>query len=259
LSLWKGNYIYCVKIFSQLTVKILIFDRIKHTEAQAKEFINKFKYKILGVNYILSFVSALSASVISLIVTFPFDLAYSRYTAQINNDNNYKRMKDCFHSTSLTPETNQFDRRRAKYFNGFTISLYQSALFSTITLLGYQAMPSIPYFQSYGESQFRKSLKTFTGTSIIALMASIVSYPFDTIKRQVQVNGAKGYKLVYKNNSSEPIKLLIANPFSFYKGFTFHLGRTIPMTFIQYQIFLILAKFLKKPDPIKKGEVKINP
>jgi hypothetical protein len=246
-------------------MKTLLIDRFKYRQQEAVIFFNTLKYKIIGVKLISSFLSSFCASLVTLMVTYPFDLAYCRHTSQIHPKNikpHYNTLSECFHN--IYPVVNPLKDTKTqppnplfftKYYIGFPLALYESLVFSTITLCGYQLLFNYTNTSNKveNESNFHKYFRVVGGTSLIALIASICAYPFDTMKRQYQVNGAKGFKNLYKY-TSEAMSIVYHKGYSeCYKGFPMHIIRTIPMSYIQYTIYASLVSFVEKKKEKKKN------
>jgi solute carrier family 25 phosphate transporter 23/24/25/41 len=240
-SLFRGNASYCAKILSGLAAKTIFFDRLKNRTNDLKENIKSLKYKVFGINFILDTLCAVTASTLGLIMTHPYDLAYARIAGQykVNNKNtlHYKKIQDCFHFNDNSLGKDFFF---VKYYHGFLPAALQSIVFSSITLLGYQFISR--------SNQGNSSISSITGPSIVAFIASTISYPFDTIKRQMQVNGARGFKLQY-NDILQLLVELRSDVKTFYRGFSVHLLRSLPLAPIQYLIFHNLTMLLAAKQP----------
>ena len=77
------------------------------------------------------------------------------------------------------------------------------------------------------------------GPSTAALiLAQTLCYPFDTVKRRMQLNGSIGHKNLYRNDihcfqtmwREEGVR-------AFYGGFTANMARCVPQVMIQYIMF----------------------
>lgn len=238
MSLWKGNLAFSLKIFGQLSCKTILYDRFKNTTNKTCDYLESFKYKIFGIRIMLNIMAALASSIVTLLVSFPFDMAAARLSGQysLNQDKlfNYKNVMECFDTTG--------DKKGLlKYYPGMTAAVAESIIYSTITLVGFQTISLMNIVNK--ENQFTQ---TFFATSVIAFIAGVLSYPFDTIKRQLQVNGAKGYKAM---QYTDIFKLMSSNrPEHLYSGFPLHLMRSLPFSFIQYQIFTLMTNLVKKDN-----------
>jgi hypothetical protein len=164
-------------MFFQITFKVLLFDRLKYRQLQSLEKYKEKKYYIPGFYYITLFISAFASSVATLALTYPFDVAFARATTNINYDKRLQKLSDCFITTSQ--ETALF-----RYYSGLSFGIVQTLVHSTITFIGYQLISdnntklnkeNLNYFDIFGK------------TSLISLIASLASYPLDTMKRRYQV------------------------------------------------------------------------
>lgn len=242
-SLFKGNGAYSMKILAGLGARTIFFDRFKYKTNTIKDKIQSLKYKIIGINFILDSICAISASAICLLMTHPYDLAYARIAGSMkvetNTTSNYKKIKDCFHFNENNVGNNFILK---KYYHGLGPAAIQSLVFSSATLLGYQMI------YRFNKSDNEKSyMITLGGPSLVAFVASVLSYPFDTLKRQMQVNGARGFQSKFGDLNQSMINLRL-NFKSYYSGFTLHIMRSIPLAPLQYLIFKCLTQTLANKE-----------
>lgn len=190
-----------MKLFSQFFCKVLIYDRIKNRENEYKEFGKR--YKIPLANFFASLTGSFFSSFITVLATHPYELAYTRMVGRFNSQ--YPNMKSCFHEMNHVkigdaivnvPKDKIIKPKKEspiiKYYTGLPAAFYQSVVYSTISLIGYQFI-----YDNINSSKNEK-FKTLMLTSLVGLVSAAVSYPFDTLKRQIMVNGANGYQLEYK-------------------------------------------------------------
>jgi hypothetical protein len=245
LSLFKGNLAYTMKIFAQITSKTLFIDRIKNKVIESKIFIDMFKYRILGANIFLDFISAFSATMITLLMTHPFDMAYTRIAGQNKHSNKfeYNKIKDCFHYIEPSQETIETNRTKiniGRYYHGYWINFINAIAYSTLTLVGFQIL----FRLKKEENTSILNMSTFTFAGLIGLVAGTITYPIDTIKRQIFVNGAKGFQFKYTDSKELTTLLNFSKYPKLYAGFSFFFIRSLPFSYIQYYIFHTLTNFL---------------
>lgn len=98
--------------------------------------------------------------------------------------------------------------------------------------------------QSNDELYFYKKIyNIFSATTANAILSSLIIYPLDTFKRHLQVNNGFGYNSEY-NSFVNAIRLFLKSPLTDkYKGFSFHVIKTIPFSFIHYTIYLSAIHF----------------
>ncbi len=258
LSLFKGNSAYLSKLFAQFISKTIIIDRTKFFFEYNKKAIDRMKYKILGANLLLDLVCAFVASASTVILSYPFDLVYARMTAQIEsangNSGNYKTIKSCFHGIergNLNGNVNVNNNSTfAKYYNGFLAGALGSLVYSVMAFTGYQVLYRFDKdnnLNTNSDGENKTNIYIKAGPAMIGLFAGIIAYPFDTVKRIQQVNGAKGYKGLYANYNdiiaSHNVKYL-------YRGVSLYLLRNIPFASLQYFCFSKMSDVLRSRNKV---------
>ncbi len=79
-------------------------------------------------------------------------------------------------------------------------------------------------------------------------MAQAVCYPLDTVKRRMQLNGAPGYKNLYKNDIHCLQKVLKDEGLrrGLYAGWSLNLAKNLPLTLLHYILFQNLRFISRK-------------
>jgi hypothetical protein len=172
-----GNKFYNAKLFFQTTFKVLLFDRLKYRQGAMMKQYEEKKYYIPGFYYITTLLMAFISSAVTLIFTYPFDNAYTRAAANLSYEKRYLKLQDCFMGN---PEQSIMTR----YYSGLTFGVIQTLVHSTITLAGFQLLQSGLFKNDKDNISY---INVFGGTSAISLLASVASYPFDTVKRRYQI------------------------------------------------------------------------
>jgi len=123
------------------------------------------------------------------------------------------------------------------------VALAAQVPYSVILLGSFEVFDSIftdyELFNRYDDYSFwYKFLSRFGASTLSVVIAQALCYPFDTVKRRLQINGAKGYKNIYKNEYHCVQKILAEESYrGFYRGFSINLCRTIPLAFLQFACF----------------------
>ena len=82
------------------------------------------------------------------------------------------------------------------YYKGLSLNVATSVTYYSILLLFIKEnKEKVDYSEIIGF--LRKFLYFFSSSIIATLVASGISYPLDTLKRQIQVNGSLGYKKLF--------------------------------------------------------------
>lgn len=205
-------------------MKYFLFDRLKHKRDQANKYYKSY-YLIQFFNNVLS---AFASSFIALALTYPFDLAYSRKAGKLTLDGNYNTFRSCFHTKIDTmlyydiPLNKMLEMQKkkssilfSKYYEGFAYALLLSTISLSVNMVGFTLIKN--KIQGSSSQEENKQAKSFSFkeffrvlgyTSALALLASPLVYPFDTLLRQVQVNGGHGYANKFESGV-EAIKSLI--------------------------------------------------
>jgi hypothetical protein len=241
LALFKGNKSYTLKFFMQFTMKTGIFDRLKYRKDELRTKVRNMKFKILGFDYFMNFIYAVVASSLTLLVSHPFDMAYARIAGQYKIDKNYRMSyhtyKDTFH-TAIPQENSPFFK---KYYDGLFYAAIQSIIYSSFTLVGFSLISYLNFEENKSEKYSSRYMNILGGPAIVAIITGIITYPLDTLKRQSQVQSAKGFSYLPRHDIMLELK---NHPKNFYKGYHIHLMRSIPFSYIQFFIFQNFVSFL---------------
>lgn len=221
-GLWRGNQFLNLKILTQTSMKYFLFDRFKNKRDQANKYYKSY-YLIQFFNNILcSFGSCFTA----LVFSYPFDLAYSRKAGKLALDGNYNNFRSCFHTKidtmlyydiplnkMLEMQNKQKSFLVSKYYEGFAYACLASVVSLSVNMLGFAFIrDKLEQKTEDKERNWKYSVRQFFKvvgyTSVLTLLTSPFVYPFDTLLRQVQVNGGRGYNNKFESGY-EAMKSLI--------------------------------------------------
>jgi len=196
-------------------MKYFFFDRLKYKTEDTNKYYKKFYIMQLFNNFMCS----IGSSFIALLFTYPFDLAYTRQTAKLVPDGNYKDFRNSFHSTTDYLIYNDSSLKkildnkiednqkifRWKYYEKFPHAIFCSGLSTFLNMLGFSLIRNKLEKDSDSSSNksnyFKDFIKTVGLTSALSMIISPIIYPFDTILRQLQVNGGRGYMKKYEKSA----------------------------------------------------------
>jgi len=89
-------------------------------------------------------------------------------------------------------------------------------------------------FNKFDDSPFvMKFLSRFGAPTLSLLLAQTILYPFDTVKRCLQLNGSMGHKSLYSGSIANCFATLYKNEGiakGFYSGFSLNLARVFPIS-----------------------------
>ena len=160
---FKGNYTNCLRIFPQQAVTFSTFSYINNKISNNLE--KKLSY----------FISGGISGIISYLAIYPLETIRSKLSVQ-TFDIKYNGVVDCF-----TKSLNK---------NGLS-SLYRGSLLASIGMIPFQGTNFLVY--NYLKDNYENSsLNTLLFGSLSGICSVSVSYPFDIIKRKLQLSGENG-------------------------------------------------------------------
>ena len=207
LSLFNGNGINCIRVFPESAIRYSVFD-------SSKKYFNE-----IGMNKNLNYFTAGSISGITAsCVVYPLETIRTKITAQ-SNKNMYKNYIDCI---------------KKSYIKNGIKGFYKGNVLYTIGQIPYQGTNFLTY--EYLKNNYENThLNLLLFGSIAGFTSISCSYPFEIIKRRMQLSGELGnptyidtlncLKHMYKQNGfrafyagliPQYIKLIPANCIFFY-------------------------------------------
>lgn len=182
-ALWRGNNANIYRNVLLISMNVSIYDRVKHSYMP----LDRSRYS--GIDFLWRFISSSFILMgITAAVTYPFDLIHTRLAADMSGKNDRRLFAttfDCFNRTNID------EGFRSGVYKGVEISLVASALRAGLSLPVYNLMNS----QTQSSGIFGQNLYSKMMASLFSSLAmSVLLYPFDTVKRCLQLNGACGHK-----------------------------------------------------------------
>ncbi len=174
-----------------MLIKVAFYDRIKN----ALMPYNSSKYS--GLDY---FIRAQTAAVlcmsISTIFTYPFDLLHTRITADVTPKSRqrvYSSTFQCFNRTNL-------DEGRFGCYKGVEFAIAAAIVRSMFQLPIYDMVKMTAEKIGMDKDGTVGSFTQRIGASFVSGLAlATILYPFDTFKRNAQLNGGIGYRQAFSD------------------------------------------------------------
>lgn len=238
LGLWAGNGANLLRVFP---AKAVVFS--------TNDIYRKLMYRLSGrdaateaLPSYLSFLAGGMAGVSASAATYPLDLARGRITGKLAGANKKKHYSGIINTVVITAKEEGF----AALYKGVTPTLlgalpYEGIKFGTVGVLeGLFPKDSDSDKQSL---IYRKVL--FGGCG--GLNAAILTYPNDTVRRMLQLQGSKGTTEVY-NGYFDCAKQIYSRYGirRFYAGVTVNMIRMVPNTAIQFGSYEILKQLTEE-------------
>jgi solute carrier family 25 (adenine nucleotide translocator) protein 4/5/6/31 len=228
LSFWRGNMANVLRYFPTQATNLALKDEIKKIFGPPKETQNR-----RAVLFLHQTISGSVAAACSLTAVYPLEFARTRLSADVRragSERKFKGILDCIVKTAKAQGV-------LAVYRGFVPSLFgimvyrgiQFGLNDTLLVL-YPEHTNVIGLQSFGVMYAYAQLSVFC--------AALVSYPFDTVRRRVQMDSdLPAAQRTYSGvvdcvRKTKGLKM-------FYKGFGVNLVRTIgsSLVLVLYQEF----------------------
>ena len=215
--------------------------------------------------------SATSAVVLTTLL-YPLDLAHTRMSADMTKKQSihvqpnqtapptrlYTNVFDCLRKSQMQGEGIS-SRSYRNLYKGYSAALASQVPYTVITLGTFELLETSfeenhTSFTKHDEYPFVIKFMVRLGASTLSIIvAQTLLYPFDTVKRCLQLNGSKGHKTLYKGGLLECMNTLSKTDGlkGLYAGFGLNLVRTVPLTALHLIVF---NSFRSLSDPKQNFE-----
>eukprot|EP00468_Gymnochlora_sp_CCMP2014_P000753 CAMPEP_0167741182 /NCGR_PEP_ID=MMETSP0110_2-20121227/715_1 /TAXON_ID=629695 /ORGANISM="Gymnochlora sp., Strain CCMP2014" /LENGTH=255 /DNA_ID=CAMNT_0007625207 /DNA_START=41 /DNA_END=808 /DNA_ORIENTATION=- len=197
LSLWRGNIANCVRIVPTYSIRFILFD---HFQKLCGKGYGKSKSLPLHRQMLAG---ALSGAT-TMVFTYPLDILRTRLSTDVTKEGIYDGMLD------VARKIYRYEGFPG-FYKGVGISIIEIAPYTGIAMGGYE------YLRKYvGNDPIRK----LGAGWISGLLASLLCYPLDTVKRQLMLDGALGMRSRYGGSIFACLRGLYAQSglYGFYGG-----------------------------------------
>lgn len=231
IGFWRGNLAACVRVVPHKAVLFgcsdVYKDFLRSADAQGQ-------LPAWGA-FAAGSLSGFTASVL----TYPLDLIRTRVAAHIGSNVKYQGIVNTF---LLTLREEGF---RA-LFRGIGPTLAGSIPYEGIKFGSYDLLKELLPSDVDPKADFVGKMVCGGGAGIIA---TVLTYPNDTVRRRLQMQGSGGVERIYKNAWDCYVKLLRNEGWTvYYRGLLPTLVRAMPNMGVQFATYDLLKAFLL-PDP----------
>jgi len=178
-AFWRGNGTNIIRYFPTQAFNLAFKDGIKKMFPKYNKKTNPIAS--FGVNL----ASGGLAGAGSLVIVYPLDYARTRLASDVGSGKaQFNGLLDCLRKTASGPSG------ILSLYNGFGVSVagiipYRGAYFGVFdTMVDYN-----PYAKS--DNNVKRAASTFVCAQSAALAAGYLSYPFDTVRRRLQMQSDK--------------------------------------------------------------------
>jgi len=178
-SFWRGNFTNIIRYFPTQAFNFAFKEKIKllFPKTNPKTEFGKF--------FLINMASGGLAGAGSLMFVYPLDYARTRLASDVGKgQRDFKGLSDCLVKTATSSKKGPL-----ALYNGFGVSVlgiipYRGAYFGVFDTL----KEKNPWARSGGIAQI---LSTFFIAQTAAIIAGYTSYPFDTVRRRLQMQSEK--------------------------------------------------------------------
>lgn len=225
LSLWRGNGANLIRIIPVQAIRFTSYDTYKRMTLPKGENgydgAEKFARKLAS-----GFLSGFT----SLLFTYPLDVFRTRLALDFTKAGEktiYKGVTDCMRKSF------QVGGFPALY-SGFFLSIFGSVPYIATSMVTYDALKEV-YLQPSQDENVLNALNYLGLGSIAGLAGQIITYPIDTIRRRLQINGAMSVEKFYKGSLDCFRKIVAKEGYgALYLGLSANLIKVIPAAAIQF-------------------------
>lgn len=224
---YRGNGANCVRIVPVYAIKFATNDLIKG-------WIQGGSQAPLGLGGLIAAGSI--AGLVQCCATYPLELVYTRLCMSAKMGTRYSGIADCFRRTAATEGV-------AALYKGFAVSLTSAIPFVAFQMTGYELMKRLAVWASGGGESGTYSkpssvLVTMLCGAVSGVFAQTSVYPFDTVRKRMQVQGLNGRPRVYHNSFQCAKGIFLSEGFrGFYGGCLTNVIRAVPEAAIQFALF----------------------
>lgn len=101
----------------------------------------------------------------------------------------------------------------------------------------------------------------FGAATFSLVLAQALFYPFDTVKRCLQLNASKGHKNLYTGSLLNCLTTIVNQQGiarGLYSGFSLNLVRCLPLNLIHFIVFNVTKQMAKPAKEIEWNEYELN-
>lgn len=222
LSFWRGNFTNVLRYFPTQAFNFAFKDSIK---SHLPKFNSKFDFwKAFGINCLSGGIAGAG----SLCIVYPLDYARTRLASDVGSGRkDFKGLWHCLVKTSRGPEGVRM------IYNGFGISVISIIIYRGCYFGLFDTMDDMNPFKNSESTQLRLA-STFAAAQFAAINCAYISYPFDTVRRRIQMQSEKPReKWLYKNGRECFPKIYKTEGFTaFFKGAGANAFRSVGGAFV---------------------------
>jgi hypothetical protein len=233
-SFWRGNWANLFRIIPNTMIRFTTYDTLK------KMALPKGDHGYEGFEkFFRKMEAAIFSGLVTLMISYPFDVVRTRMALDFSKSGEPRLYKGIFDCMKKTVRSEGF----FSLYSGFWVTCAGILPHVSVSLVTYDTLKDTLLEKKEQEDTVTQVLNFIGVGTIAGIFATTVSYPFDTVRRRIQLNGALGSEKLYKN-SIDCFRKMIAKegPSSLYLGFVPNLVKIAPAAAIQFAAYDMLRQ-----------------
>jgi solute carrier family 25 (adenine nucleotide translocator) protein 4/5/6/31 len=240
-AFWRGNFTNCIRYFPTQAFNLSFKDTIK------KMFPKYSPKDNFGAFFAVTMASGGLAAAGSLCIVYPLDYARTRLASDVGSGKKtFNGLGDCLRKTAAGPQG------PAGLYAGFGVSLMGIIPYRGFQLGAFDTLVGLnPYKNDTGLVGF---VSTFISAQIAIIAGAGISYPFDTVRRRLQMQAELPPEKHVYAGTVDCLKKIAAEEGVFmglYKGFVANALRSVGGALVL--VLYDRAKNMMKQNEAGKG------
>jgi solute carrier family 25 (mitochondrial adenine nucleotide translocator), member 4/5/6/31 len=214
---WDGNFTNCIRYFPTQAFNLAFKDTFK-------KMFPKYNPKTeFGMFFLANLVSGGMAAAGSLTIVYPLDYARTRLASDVGSGKkSFSGLGDCIKKTMQGP--------------GGVMALYTGFGVSVVGIVGYRGLQLGTFDTITGLNPYKKdkgflgAVTTFGAAQTAITIGAGATYPFDTVRRRLQMQSEKPKEQHLYNGTMDCFKKIAAEEGlakGLYKGFVANIVRSV--------------------------------
>eukprot|EP00347_Sterkiella_histriomuscorum_P019218 403342489 len=269
LAYFRGINAFVYKLILQNTIKFGLYETVFQSLNHSR---NNPEFSVIN-----SIGAATLTGVLTTTLTYPLDFAHGRMSADMSKKPSvyiersdtvkqqsrlYSSVRDCLSKAQYEKGLSKTSRI-TNIFRGYQSALVGQVPYTIILMSTFEALEK---FNQSEATKFNskkdntafiyKLFNRFGASTLSLILAQTLCYPFDTVKRRMQLNGSIGHKNIYKNDFDCFRRVVKDEGIvkGLYSGFSVNLVRCFPLVIIQYTVFRAYRNLSQKKEIYQRRE-----
>merc|ERR1711862_487787 len=217
-AFWRGNFTNCIRYFPTQAFNLSFKDSIK------KLFPKKYNPKTeFGMFFLTNMASGGLAAAGSLCIVYPLDYARTRLASDVGSGKKtFNGLGDCLKKTASGPTG------PLALYTGFGVSLAGIIPYRGFQLGAFDTLVGLNPYKN--DSGVLGVVTTFASAQTAIIAGATISYPFDTVRRRLQMQAELPKEKHVYNGTFDCLKKIAAEEgiaAGVYKGFVANAFRSV--------------------------------